>query len=180
MMGNRQLVRYGILDEKTDYRIHVGVEAKIIYIFPTAAGREAVESGRYKMIPVHRQINGEKIQTARGCRVPPVHIEGLRQVPIPDDIIARFPISRADGTSAKGRNAEAIVRAMISENLLLVPMRAVTNIDDPQAQIRGEDIKMTPPSIQVKCDYLAGRILSDGTMDGLFMQTHECNPGKEH
>jgi hypothetical protein len=170
-IGNTTLVDYGIQNEQSDIRAHVSVLTKRVYVFDTSIGRELAESGQY---PEGKAYTG-RIITGVGALVPPRDIEGLRAIPIPDDIWAKREISKFDNTGTKGDKAVLIVSDMLKCGLIPVELR-IDQITDETLQIEGLDIVVAAKvRIQVKCDYKAGPRKWGGT-GNLFLQVAECNP----
>lgn len=170
-IGNTTLVGYGIQNEQSDIRAHVSVSTRRVYVFDTSTGRELAESGQY---PEGTAYTG-RIITGVGALVPPRDIEGLKAIPIPDDIWVKYEISKFDNTGIKGNKAVMIVSDMLKCGLISIGLR-VDQITDETLQIEGLDIIVTAKvRIQVKCDYRAGPREWGGT-GNLFLQVAECNP----
>jgi len=166
---NNALVNYGIQTEKSQWRAHVCFKAGYIYIFATEAGRRALNNGPEAYAKQALAVG----PTARGRKVPWQSIDGIREIPIPPDIMAANVIEEdEEDTTIKGQLAVAIfMDTMYQAHGTLLPMCEVT---DMAAQIEGTDIRIDGKRIQVKCDYPGGR-KPNGT-GNLFLQTHECNP----
>jgi len=89
------------------------------------------------------------------------------------------PLQFAQGTSAKGRAAEAAVRWAIENDKLPKYGTSCTDASDAE-QLRGIDLLTDMGhSIQVKCDYRGGEKIKGGT-GNLFVQVAESNPLKQH
>lgn len=176
VIGNTQLVQYGIQTERSDVRAHVCVTAKSLYVYPTANGIACLDNPRYREVNVP---TGSFI-TARGRIVPPTAIDGCMLVPIPVDILARIPILRTDTPTVKGRKATEIVAMLLRQGFfpaVLAPL-VITATD---LQYEGVDIVATANiRIQVKCDFDGGGSREIGCTGNLFLQTAECNPYGAH
>lgn len=172
--GNRALVPYGIQNEKSDFRAHVGYKTQHIFVFPTSPAQRLLESEHGLNL---KSVRIGKIETARGYPVPLSWIEGLQSILIPPDIHQRHRIYYKMSTSKKGLLAVEIVVTMLKRGLVPLPIntKIITNED---LQIQGMDIIVhSQLTIQVKCDFAAGQKKLNGT-GNLFFQVAECNPYK--
>lgn len=178
-LGNTKLVKYGILDEDSDIRLHVAVKARRVYFFPTRACKRLVERDNdYHSSPAY--TDGKV--TGVGYLVPPGDIGGCISVEIPDDIFrqADFPKDQYDKkttTSDKGNKAVLVATAMLTMGLFPITLK-IEEVKAKTMQIKGLDIIVkTEIKIQVKCDWRAGHREFGGT-GNLFIQMEECNPGQ--
>ncbi len=172
--GNNKLVEYGVEQDQSDYRAHVGYKVQHVYIFPTASAKALLRSDHNLEEKTATQ-NGVNGPTAKGFPAPISHLKGIQEVLIPPDIYQRHPIRPTDQTTWKGARAVEIVQAMLRRGLIALPL-ATTEITDKDMQVKGGDIIISSSLvIQVKCDYLAGPRKLGGT-GNLYLQTHECNP----
>lgn len=174
MLGNTQLVAYGIQTEKSDLRVHVSVVARRIYVFKTSDGVRALSS-----TDCVKQVRTGNFITANGKPVPLNSIQGCATIEIPSDIFALAKFLEDDTTSGKGNKAVFVVKEMLKRGL--IPITATPEeITDRDLQIQGTDIIITARArIQVKCDWRAGHREFGGT-GNLFLQISECNPHKMH
>lgn len=174
MIGNRTLVEHGILNEESDYRVHVCVDVRRIYVFPTKAGADAVRSGRYR----ERSVYDERVETARGFLVPPLEIADVDEIILPDDVVEMVGFSRSDSTPDKGRKAERAFSICMERGLVRLPVRQAP-VRDRETQLRGLDVVVSMGwAIEVKCDYYGGPRELGGS-GSLYLQTHECNPRRQ-
>lgn len=180
------LVEYGIQTEESDYRVHIGFAAAMAYAFPTEAGCEAVKwcelIGKPPNYAKDPCVTDHRGPTARGYRISPDQIYALQAIRIPPAILAldRCRCSLHDTTSKKGQAAVAVARAMIGRGLIRFPA-ITTEIRDYDLQLVGQDILVTSEiRIQIKCDFMAGFVYRNGTVGGLYLQTHERNPLKQY
>lgn len=183
--GNTQLVEYGILQEQSDYRVHVGYLAQRIFLFPTREVQQLIyqirKNKELREIPITHPVRRE-IVTAVGFAVPIGRIPGMQQIIIPYDIHQRFPIQRYESTSLSGQKAVKIVIEMIRRNLIALPIK-VTDVKDVNMQIFGsaDIILYMNYKLQVKSDWMAGdRTMHQDCRGNLFLQIAECNPDKSH
>lgn len=162
---------YGIMQELSDWRVHVCFGEGFAYLFKTDAGREACDSGTYRKLPAFQP--GVDGATAYGYVVPPMDIRGCKRIEIPEGIQAPSP---KDTTSAKGRAAERCAQEMFRRGLL--PIEIETSfITDENVQMQGIDIVVKDRArIEIKCDYAGG---VDGT-GNLYLQISERNPLGRH
>ena len=178
LLGNTSLVDYGIQDEQSDVRIHVGVYSQEVYVYKTQDGRDSIDPIKHRKVPVWTG----NIQTATGYVVPLDDIKDCQVLPVPDDIfdrsgIAQYPEKGYQGE--KGKAATYIASEMLKTGLIPLSLR-ITEVDDKKMQILGEDIRVKANiKIQVKCDYRAGNGHPRCT-GNLFLQTQECNPFSIH
>lgn len=174
-LGNTELVDYGIQSEESDLRAHVCIAVERIYVYPTAAGLAACETGRYIKRPAYSWINGTKIKTAEGYLVPPDDIDGCVFMQIPKWLIDKTVLSQANTTTEKGNKAVSIVMAFIKAGGFPFPINGRA-IEDYNLQVLGLDILVgINARIQVKCDYEGGPRGLGGT-GNLYLQVAECNP----
>lgn len=172
--GNTDLVDYGIQNEQSDVRMHIGVYAQQIYVYKTQDGRESIDPAKHRKAPAYTN----NIQTATGWLIPPDDIKDCHQLRIPNDIfdqseIAKYPEKGNQGE--KGKAATYIASEMLKAGLVPLSLR-ITEINDKKMQIMGIDITIKANiRIQVKCDYRAG-IGHPRCTGNLFLQIQECNP----
>lgn len=179
MNGNTKLIEYGIQTDKSDFRAHVCVNAKTVYVFPTKNALERVKTGLYPCKPVY--TNG--IHTANGYTVPPDDIFQINEIKIPDKWLEIVNFSNNDSTSIKGEKAIRIVKNLLKAGKFPIITNGI-EIDDTDMQISGFDITVNLSiNIQVKCDFRGGGNKKDfinDTTGNLYLQTEECNPFKLH
>lgn len=173
--GNRNLVNYGIQNEGSDFRCHVGYQVQRVYVFPTQSGRIALNTGLYRKVPV--VTNG--IITAEGYPIPISHIDGMKEIIIPINTYSKYKITKDQRKNLMGQLATAIVVDMLIANLIPLPV-ALGPEPDKALQIDGCDILINASlKVQVKCDWMAGS-KSLGGSGNVFLQVAECNPWKQH
>ena len=176
---NKKLVEYGIHNERSDLRAHVCVEAKKVYVYPTASGLAAIEKEKFPVGNAYQSVNGNKVKTGIGFLVPPRVIDGCRQVEVPDDWWWIQKFSPSDTTTLKGKKAVWIIGALMKQGRFPFPCKPEV-IEDLDLQVNGLDIIVAMNTrVQVKCDYYGGPKKFGGT-GNLFLQTHECNPLGKH
>lgn len=173
--NNTTLISYGIQNEKTDWRAHVCVKSGFLYLYPTAAGIEAIEADKYKCVPV--KTNG--IVTAQGFLVPPDEIRGSIKVPLPYPLLEQLDIKENDSQTVKGAKAQQLVQELFATGRIPLSITAVA-VTDTKQQIDGVDLTVQlNMSIQVKCDFNGGDHRWGGS-GNLFIQVAECNPYGKH
>jgi len=168
------LVEYGIYEEKTDYRAHVCFPDGGVYLYRTNDAVDLLSTACYPVKEAHQQ--GVDFATARGYIVPIPDIPGIRRFEIPGEWLAKLPVSRDSDTSAKGKAAMQVVKAMLKKGKIAFALNS-NEVMDRQLQIEGADIIIDCHiRIQVKCDWMGG-LSGSGE---LYIQTHECNPVGRH
>lgn len=173
--GNGRLVEYGIQNDGSDFRVHVGYKSQHIYVFATQAGREALEREKARLELKQGGQPGVNGNTYAGYPIPISAIYDIQSILVPIDIYLAYPIIKEEMTSTKGVKAVGIVADMLKRQLIKLPV-SVSLIDDKDMQIKGTDIIIQSKlCLQVKCDFLAGERQYGGT-GNLFLQTAECNP----
>jgi len=178
--GNTKLVDYGLQNEESDYRAHVGYKTQHVFVFPTKPTQHLLQeierTSKYKAVPVFSySAHGETIQTARGYPIPLSDLPSLQEILIPIDLYRKYEISPKDPTKISGQKAVLIVFEMIRRHLVLLPLE-VQEVVSKSLQIKGQDIVISMNCrMQVKCDFRAGRKERGGT-GNVFLQTAECNP----
>lgn len=171
---NLPLTDYGLFDEQSDIRVHVGVASRSLYVFKTQAARTflSVWGHRYEQRPAYQP--GVQGMTALGWKVPWKDIPSIRKVYCPS-----YPLwsdfRRTESTSDKGKKAVAVVQAMLTEGHFPLWVSANETIDT-KMQINGTDLIVWHKTrIQVKCDWNAGDG-GEGCTGNLYIQTAERNP----
>ena len=171
-LGNTRLVKHGIAEDESDFRLHVSFAVWRAYFFSTRAGQAALDNGKQYETFKARQA-GVRFVTGVGYKVPWQDIDGCIQIDIPEDIRDRFSCEWGDSTSKKGRAAVDIAKELQRRGLIPFPSLS-QEIDDQEMQMKGKDILITANwSLQVKCDWWGGHT-------GLRLQTLECNPLNRH
>lgn len=167
---------YGILDEQSDIRAHVGVASRSLYVFRTAEARNFLRAAgsRYAVRPAYQP--GVDGMTALGWKVPWKDIPGIRKIASPTATIwGTFDPS--DTTTDKGRKAVAVVHAYLRNGRFPLWIYAEETTDTTM-QVLGTDLIVYHTArIQVKCDWYAGE---GGNLctGNLYLQTAERNPLK--
>ena len=173
-IGNTKLIDYGIQNEKSDYRAHVCVTAKKVYIFRTSEGVFVIENNTFRKVPVKTK----GIITATGYLVPPHLIKKIEERSIPDPWLEKICFLKEAPTTEKGIKAVIIVQGLLKKGMFPFEMEGI-EIKDHEMQVMGVDIVVNfSAKIQVKCDYEGGN--GNGGTGNLFLQTSECNPFKEY
>lgn len=177
-----ELHDYGIQNEQSDIRTHVCPVARRVYVFPTAEGRRAAESGNWPARWGYQMdVDGP---TAMGYCVPPLAIRRCVALEVRAEAWEKAAFRRTDDTSEKGKKAVRFVRDMIRSGVFPLPY-AIGDCDtdlDKTMQIDGDDIVVSVGAnrvhIQVKCDYPGGDAALGGT-GNLYLQVAERNPLKK-
>lgn len=172
---NTELISYGIQHEKSDFRIHVCPLVRRIYVFPTEAGKEAVQVKFFREAPAYTG----SIKTAIGKLVPPGYIRECKCISLPDSWWNEADIQESESASSKGEKATLLVKRALSAGLIPISLSSEEVLDE-KLQINGTDLIVSSTlQIQVKCDYKGGDSRLGGT-GNLFLQTAECNPFQQH
>lgn len=171
----RQLFDYGIHNEASNIRAHVGVLAKTLFVFPTI---EAVRV-MHKFRTVKAFQPGCDFPTAEGKLAPPNEIPNLRAIP--------FHSRRCEGfeenlsTSEKGDRAVQIVSDCLKCGRFPLWLEGEF-VHEKEIQITGTDLVVVGRwKIEVKCDFKASVKKGEPherCTGHLFLQTAECNPKK--
>lgn len=171
VIGNTRLVEHGIFQDESQWRIHLSIDHA--YIFPTQEMRKRCETENF----TQRFAFQGKYKTAKGFTVPVRVVSELKKAPIAASIKVAYKWPPAKGTSLgqMGRLAEAVAKAMIEMDLIVLPRNVVVE-DRLAQQYSGVDLVQNSDQIicQVKCD------LGVEKYGNLYIQTHECNPYKQH
>jgi hypothetical protein len=174
MIGNTNLVHYGIQNDKSDYRAHVCVNAKAVYIFETSKAAKLVKEKTFKKVTVFT----DAIKTATGFIVPWQDIPDLHVVSIPQNWMDKIQFSEDEQTTKKGEKAVKIVKGILKKGMVPIIMEG-QEVEDTDMQVAGFDITININiNIQVKCDYRGGGVKGRDTTGNLFLQISECNPFK--
>ena len=168
-----QLFDYGIHNEASNIRAHVGVLAKTLFVFPTVCAVRVMS--QFEKKPA-RQAGVAGI-TAKGYCVPPAAIPNLRRLAICEDRLFGFEDSLSTGE--KGNRAVAIVTAFLKAGRFPLWLEGEF-VSDPEIQITGTDIHVRGNwKIEVKCDYRASDVFGKphwNCTGKLYLQTAERNP----
>ena len=177
-LGNTSLVEYGIQTDKRDWRAHVCVNAKKVYVFPTKMAAELIREKTYKAVPVYTHIGGQRVMTARGYIVPVQDIPRVTPVNV-KGIIEKANFHPGMSTTEKGNKAVSVVMHMLKTGWFPLPWDSGL-VDGIEMQVSGLDVIVTGKhSIQVKCDYEGGEPRAgepNNVTGNLFLQIEECNP----
>lgn len=167
------LFEYGIFQEDSTIRAHVGVTARTVFVFRTHLMRDLIKNKNYLLRPAGQ--NGVTGITAEGWLVPIDDIPDLREIRW-----RTFPwweaISDQDSLQIKGQKAVQVVLEILRQGLFPFWIDTKESFSS-QVQIHGTDILIIGNhKIQVKCDFKAGR-KPFGT-GNLYIQKAELNPFK--
>jgi len=177
------MIQYGILEEKSDYRIHVCPLDKKIYIFKTSIVRDmvkdAIQTKKYRFVPA--RCEGEL--SGWGYIIPPTDILGIRFAEIKPTELTTKTTKTTRATSEDGDRAVALTIEAI-KNDELPYITCITEpivVTEKKKQIDGVDIIVTDVfegilDLQVKWDGPGG-ICGTGN---LYIQTHEVNLKNAH
>lgn len=169
------LFDYGIHNEASNIRAHVGVLSRTLFVFPTSEGVKVMKN--FPMVQAYQP--GVKYPTAKGYIVPPMAIANMRYIP--------FRESRCDGfyehltTSEKGDRAVEIVNDCLKCGRFPLWLEG-DFVTEKEIQITGTDIIVKGTwKIEVKCDFKASLKKNNPHVQctgNLYLQTAECNPHK--
>jgi hypothetical protein len=166
-----ELFPHGIFEENSDVRAHVSVLEKIIYVFPTRNGINAIKVHD----PVLKSAGQPGVDgpTATGWLVRPDWIEDIRKVKFLS--WERWGEFNEDlPTNKKGKLAVECVIEIMRRGRFPFWIDA-TEDQRENIQISGTDILVfCKKRVQVKCDYPIGKT------GNLFLQKAERNPLKRH
>jgi hypothetical protein len=168
------LVDYGIFEENSYIRAHVGPIAKTVFVFKTADMIKHIQNSTYPIKPA-KQHGVDQI-TAHG-RVVPCNLNFIRSVSWD-----AFPwwesFDKDASTTRKGKLATRLVLRLM--RLGLFPLWVIPEeVTDIKLDILGTDILISGVwKIQVKCDFTAGPKENIGCSGNLYIQTAEINPLK--
>lgn len=170
-MNYPELFDYGIQVENSDIRAHVSPKNKIVYVFETRRGKEAIE----KYSPPMRKAfqPGVDFPTADGWLVKPEWIEDIRVLKFQS--WPRWVEYNDDWTTTqKGNFAVDCVLSILKIGRFPIWINAEED-DREKIQLKGTDIVLyANKRIQVKCD-------SPAAITGnLYLQKAERNPHKRH
>jgi hypothetical protein len=172
--GSPALADFGIQNEQSDIRAHVGVLAGAVYVYRTADGLKALEQHEGELKVATQP--GVNFVTSKGYAVPWQNIPRIRSIPC-KKMIAYFDFRESDSTSEKGRKASSVVERLIEAGYFPLPIEP-SIVSSVSIQRQGVDLIVSGTwRIQVKCDFRAGSGHARCT-GNLFLQVAECNPLK--
>lgn len=168
------LIAYGIQNEQSDIRAHVGVLSGKVYVYRTEDGLKAIETFDRKPRPASQP--GVNFVTAYGFAVPWRDIPRIVAIPC-KSLIDMHNIRESDSTSDKGDKAAQVVETLIRYGWFPLPVEP-QSVTSASIQRQGVDLIVQGKwRIQVKCDFRAG----DGhekCTGNLYLQIAERNPFK--
>lgn len=168
------LFEYGIFQEDSNIRAHIGVKGRTIFVYRTPVMRDLIIKNNYSI--GHATQKGVNGITGEGWLVPIKDIPDLREIKW-----RSYPwwesFSEDDPTVLKGQKAVKIIIELLRQGRFPLWINDVRESFSSQIQISGTDILIVlNQRIQVKCDYKAGHIpFGSGN---LFIQKAELNPFK--
>lgn len=178
--GNTKLVKYGIEEENTDYRIHVCGLTNICYVFETKKMIDYLKITKQKLREIEVKTYG--VVTAKGYLV---SIADFLNLGIGKEYFLPSYIWKSIGSNEceknKGIWAVGIAKRAIEHNVIFFKY-IVKEESNVVKQIQGQDLLIVNNEIkaQVKCDYRACLKANNSFGTGnLFIQTWECNPTKQ-
>lgn len=167
-------VPYGIQNEQSDIRAHVGVLAGCVYVYRTADGIQAISGHNGK--PKQAFQPGVDYATALGYPIPWKNIPRILAIPC-RKLIEHYNILPTDTTSEKGVKASRVVESLIRSGYFPLPVKP-EEVKSAVIQRQGIDLIVQGQwRIQVKCDYRAGEGHRECT-GNLYLQIAELNPLK--
>lgn len=169
------LVRYGIFEENSDVRAHVGPIARCVYVYKTREMIEDITNNEYKIVPARQE--GVDVVTAEGFLVPfdRPFIRPIRWHSTPWWEV--FCIT--ESTTKKGRKAVNVVKEIMRNGRF--PFWVIPTEADISLDVNGTDIIVSGRwKTQVKCDFTAGPRKLKGCSGNLYVQIAECNPKKRY
>jgi len=169
------LVDYGIQNEKSDFRVHVCVQARQVWFYPTSCGVLSMYS-----CPLGKCRNRDGQVTGVGHLVPPrtiSHAHLLKTDPSWFGVFSQNQFEEKE--SFKGSKAVELVKNIIYKGWFPFSVKGWDNVEDPTEQIAGADLLVLGDRrIQIKCDWRGGD-KPHGT-GNLFLQTKEINLEGHH
>lgn len=171
-----ELFDYGIQNENSDIRAHVGIYSRKVFVFRTKEGIRAINEFKPETRPAFQK--GVEGKTAEGYPVKIKWIHDIRTISIPTWPQFEF-WDDSWSTSKRGQFAVDIICCLMQRGRF--PLWIDVSEDDRQSiQLSGTDIVIfAKKRIQVKCDARAGDPSDDPRCTGnLFLQCAERNPLK--
>jgi hypothetical protein len=180
------LANHGIHTEQAEWRVHVCVKARKVYVFEPQAALKAVNRRAARDQAGHKTVFTGELLTATGYAIPVEEIDPIYEIEIPRTWLAHdqranahIIIQREMDTSAKGRKAEKLVQGMWRKGYFpFIRPPSLQTVLNQREQLLGLDLKAVAPGIQVKCDFDGGR--GEGCTGNLFIQVSESNPYHRH
>lgn len=175
-MNSAELKAYGIAEEESDIRAHVGIQTKTVYAFPTIEGVRVIQNASmtgWRIRPATQP--GVDFATALGYVGPWNSIQRIRRIRYP--LLWVMDYCDKLSTSDKGMIAVRIIQKLL--RIGRFPLWTESEVcRDKDIDISGTDITVKGKwRIQVKCDARCGEKELGGT-GNIYLQTHECNPFK--
>lgn len=171
-----ELFDYGIHNESSDIRAHVGMLTNRVYVFSTADGKRVFKEWKDRKeqsLPAYQL--GVETPTAWGFAVPWNSIPNIKVVKFPREWAIDFSFTSL--TTEKGRVAVDIVTKLLKQGSFPLWIEGI-ECQDREINISGTDIIVKGKwKIQVKCDAKCGHREYGGS-GNLYLQICEANPLK--
>jgi len=125
-LGNKELIKYGIEEEQSDLRVHVCPLVRVIYVYSTVKGIEAISKDKFKEVSVFTK----GIKTAKGYLVPPDKIHSCKGYNIKDKFWNKHKFYETDDHGEKGKKAQSLVAELLHRGELPLPFdpRIIKNV----------------------------------------------------
>ena len=170
-----QLNFYGIFQENSYIRAHVGPVAKKVYAYKTSDMIDMILSREFKRKDAGQE--GVVGVTGYGPIVPIEECTFVRPISWTSTKWWEW-FSIADDLAKRGKTAVKVISELLRQGrfpLFVIPQE----VTDIKMDIDGTDIIISGKwHVQVKCDWKAGPKNITGCTGNLFIQTHERNPKK--
>jgi len=179
------LIEYGIQTEDSTHRVHIDAKNNWAFEFRTEAGIAALppdprnengipvywENDDYYLLsylPHDPSLLGDgRFATARGTRLLLADIDGCKAHEIPKDILLKCQNLPQSTTSERGRKGEKIYELMRRDGIFILES------GHSMPATLGADFIEPIRKVEVKWDW-------NCLVRGLFLQTHEWNPYRQH
>jgi hypothetical protein len=157
-----ELVPHGIHNECADFRLHVSIRTKAVYLFLTEDARRLIKEGKC-VTKFARQL-GHIGPTSKGKIIAYSDLPDVRVFPIPEHLLAQYPSVPPKDLDVRGRIAQDIAKAMFPflKRVELKEDKKGTDYVDGKGQ-----------RTQVKCDWNAGPKPGTGNF---YIEEEELNP----
>ena len=157
MSISEELFEHSILEEQSDFRIHVGFQCGLYIVFETERAKQEIRKNDLRFTAAVEP--GADFTTAEGWLCP-IRRLGAKLIEFkPEKDVFRMTLAE---------------RGDYAERLVLRDFKGAVVVKDRVNQLKGRDIRIGDHAVQVKCDLRAGP-REDGGTGNVFLEHRSMN-----
>jgi hypothetical protein len=154
------LVEHGIMNENSDYRVHIGVVAETAFVLETATVQRVIRENRYQIVQAMQ--DGVDGITSEGWLVPLCAFWPINEIDV-SDLSEMSVFSKPIPLDERGAAAEDVFRKLCEKR-----GKSAQRVTNLATQISGGDFIVAGKIVQVKCDWAAGEWNVGRVLHGRF------------